>query len=104
MIHAAGEGFDHTFHLELEQESGQLSDRQACLHADDIQLQVVGLLKETDDLLFFWCQVWEEISFDSIGERLLQSNLILPTHRLHKVIGTGDEGCPIISDEVIAAF
>ena len=67
MIHTTGEGFDNTFHFELEQEGSELSDGDAGLDTEDIELQVVGLLKQTDDCLFFWCQVRKEISFDSIG-------------------------------------
>lgn len=67
MIHTAGEGFDDAFHFELEKEGCELSDGDAGLDTEDIKLQVVGLLKQTDDCLFFWCQVGKEISFDSIG-------------------------------------
>ena len=67
MIHAAGEGFDDAFHFELEKEGCELSDGDAGLDTDDIQLQVVGLLKETNNLSLWFCQVRKEISFDSIG-------------------------------------
>ena len=54
MIHTPSEGLDDAFHFELEKESRELSDGDAGLDADDIKLQVVGLLKQTDYLLFTW--------------------------------------------------
>ena len=54
MIHAPSEGLDDAFHFELEKEGCELSDRDTGFDADDIELQVVGLLKLTDDLLFTW--------------------------------------------------
>jgi Tfp pilus assembly ATPase PilU len=67
MIHTAGEGFDDAFHFELEKDGCELSDRDAGLDTEDIELQVVGLLKQADNLLFWFREIREEISFDSIG-------------------------------------
>ena len=67
MVHPAGKGFDDTLHLELEEQGGQLSDGDAGLYAENVQLQVVGLLKQADNLLFWFREIREEISFDSIG-------------------------------------
>lgn len=66
MIHAAGEGFYDAFHFELEEEGCELSDGDAGLDADDVELQIVGLLEQTDDLLFIRCQIGEERTFDTI--------------------------------------
>ena len=52
MVHPTNERFDDTFHLKLEEQGGQLSDRDAGLHTEDVQLQVVGLLEQTDDAGF----------------------------------------------------
>ena len=104
MVHTASEGLHDTLHLELEQEGCELSDRNAGLHADDIQLQIIGLLKEANNLSFWFREVRETTPFDAVGKGLLQTSLILPAHRPHKIIGTGDEGCSIVTNKVIATF
>ena len=57
VVGAAGEGLDDAFHFELEEEGGELADGDVGLDADDVQLQVVGLLEQADDLLFLGCEV-----------------------------------------------
>ena len=59
VVGASGEGFDDAFHFELEKEGGELSDGDVGLDADDVQLQVVGLLKQGDNLLFLGREVRE---------------------------------------------
>ncbi len=81
VVGAAGEGFDDAFHFELEKEGGELSDGDVGLDADDVQLQVVGLLKQADDLLFLGREVWKQLAF--YGFRLLFQGL--PTHAFQEV-------------------
>ena len=52
MVGTTSQGLDHTFHFESEEDGVELVDRNVGLDADDVQLQVVGILKQTDDLLF----------------------------------------------------
>jgi len=49
VIHTAGQWLYHTLHLQPEEQGSELSDGDPRLHAEDIQLQVVGLLQLTHD-------------------------------------------------------
>ena len=104
MVHATSEGLYHTFHFQLEEEGGKLAYGETRFHAEDIQLQVVGLLEEVDDSLFLRRQVWEEISLDSIVIGQSSEGLVVPPHSLYEVVGTGDQGGTIVPDKVVAAF
>jgi len=83
VVGAAGEGLDDAFHFELEEEGGELADGDVGLDADDVQLQVVGLLKQADDLLFLGCEVRKQLTLN--GFWLLFHGL--PTHALQEVGG-----------------
>ena len=53
MVGAASHRFHHTFHFELEKQRRNLTDRQVGMHTQYIYLEIVGLLQQTDDFLFF---------------------------------------------------
>ena len=61
MVHTPGEGLDNTFHFELEKEGCELSDGDTGFDTDHIELQVVGLLEQTDDLLFMGGEIREPL-------------------------------------------
>ena len=67
MVHPAGEGRDNARHRELEEQGRELSDGDAGLYTEDVQLQVVDLLELLHDSRLLWREAWEEISLDSIG-------------------------------------
>ena len=71
MVHAAGERLDDALHLELEEQGGQLSDGDAGLHAENVQLQVVSLLEQTDDATFLRREVRKQSPFDALDLGLL---------------------------------
>ena len=44
MINTACQWFDDALHLQREEQGGELTDGDVATHAEDIQLQVVGLV------------------------------------------------------------
>ena len=53
MIGAPRQRSDDTLHLQLKQEGCQSSDGNARLYTEDVQLQIVRLMKTVYDHLFF---------------------------------------------------
>ena len=100
VVGASGEGLDDAFHFELEKEGGELSDGDVGLDADDVQLQVVSLLKQADNLLLLGCEVWEQLAF--YGFKL--QFLCLPTHAFQEVCRRGDECCRVVANHLVAAL
>ncbi len=61
MVGAAGQCLDHTLHLQLEKEGGELTHGDVGLDSHDVLLQVVGLLQKGDDGQLLWRQVGKEL-------------------------------------------
>lgn len=53
MIHSPCQCPDDSLHFHLEEEGGEAGDVDVRFHADDVNLQVVGLREDADDELFF---------------------------------------------------
>ena len=104
VVGAAGVGFQHAFHLELEEESGELANGNVGLHGDDVQLQVVDRAEQVDHLLLLGREVGEELALDAVGLGLLQLGVGLPTHGGHEVGGRGDEGGAVVAYQIVAAI
>lgn len=51
MIHSSCQGADDPLHFHLEEDGGEAGDVDIRLHADDVDLQVVGLGEDLDDEL-----------------------------------------------------
>lgn len=51
MIHSSCQGADDSLHFHLEEEGGEAGDVDIRLHADDVDLQVVGPGEDLDDEL-----------------------------------------------------
>ena len=51
MIHPSCQGADDSLHFHLEEEGGEAGDVDIRLHADDVDLQVVGPGEDLDDEL-----------------------------------------------------
>ena len=49
MIHPPSQRLDDTLHLELEEDGREAADGNRGFDTEDIQLQVVGVLKYADD-------------------------------------------------------
>lgn len=102
VVGAASVGFQHAFHLELEEEGGELADGNVGLHGDDVLLQVVGRAEQVDHLLLLGREVGEELALDAVGLGLLQLGVGLPTHGGHEVGGRGDEGGAVVAYQIVA--
>ena len=59
MVGSAGHRAYDALHFQLEKDGRELADGDVGLDADDVQLQVVGLLEQADDLLLLRRQVGE---------------------------------------------
>ena len=53
MIHSSCQGADDSLHFHLEEEGGEATDVDVRFHADDVDLQVIGLRENVDDELLF---------------------------------------------------
>ena len=104
MIHAASEGLYHALHLQLEEQSRQLSDRDASLHADDVQLQVVGLFQQTHNARLIRREIHKQAPFDTLGFSLLSQHIILPTHRLDKIVSTSNQPRHIVANQMVTSL
>ena len=104
MIHSPCKGLDDALHLQREEEGGEARDVDIRLHGDEIDLQVVGLGEGIHDELLLWGQLGEEAALYALLLGSHQRGIILPSHVLDKVGGTGDEACSVASDEVVATL
>ena len=90
MIHSPCKGLDDALHLQREEEGGEARDVDIRLHGDKIDLQVVGLGEGIHDELLLWGQLGEEAALYALLLGSHQRGIILPSHVLDKVGGTGD--------------
>ena len=66
MVGATGHGFHDTLHLQREQQGGQLADGDIGLHADGVQLQVVGLSQQVDEELLVIGEIGKKLSLHGL--------------------------------------
>ena len=71
MIHATCKRLDDTFHLQLEEQGSQLSDRDTGFYTEDVQLQISGMLQQTDECGVRRGKVWKESYHDAIGSNTM---------------------------------
>ena len=77
-----------------------MSDGDIALDADDVQLQVVCLLEQSDNLLLFRCEVRKQLTLHSLRFLLHR----LPTQTLQQVLCRCDEGCRIVANHLVATL
>ena len=87
MVDAAGQRFHDSFHLQSKEQGCELPHGDVRLYRNDILLQVVVLLQETDNGLFFFRQGGEELTLDALFPRLLDDGIVLPAHRHDEIFG-----------------
>ena len=104
VIHSSCQCSHDAFHLQGEEESREASHLDVGLYGDDVDLQVVVLGEDIHDGLLFCREVGEETSLDTLSLGLHQLRVVLPSHVLHEVGGTGEERGTIRADEVVAAL
>ena len=104
MIHSSCQCLDDALHLQGEEEGWEASHLDVGLYGNDVDLQVVVLGEDIHDGLLFCREVGEETSLDALSLGLHQLRVVLPSHVLHEVGGTGEERGAIRADKVVAAL
>lgn len=97
-------GAHHTFHLQREKQGSKRSHTDTQTDAEIVDLQVVALAEFIDHTLFLGREVGKELTLDTFPLCLCQLLVGLPAHSLHEFVGTSDQSCSVVANQMVATL